>query len=334
MTEEKNISLEKMNSFGVIHRAKKLISFENKDEVIRYLKNNKSEIDDILILGEGSNTLFTKDYNGIIFQSNIKGIDIINEDNESITLKVGSGENWDDFVDFCVNSEYYGIENLSLIPGSVGAAPIQNIGAYGVEINEYVVRVSGVDLSSNTLVEFSNKDCEFSYRDSVFKKKLRNKFFITSVEFKLYKKLPFNLSYSDLEKLNTSELTISKLREEIIKIRTRKLPDPKSKGNAGSFFKNPEIDENKLKNLISRHKDFKYFKIKDKKYKVPAAWLIEKSGWKGYNDGFVGVFEHHALVLVNHKSEDGNDIHILSKSIKDDVRKKFDIILEEEVNII
>ena len=132
-----------MNSFGVIHRAKKLISFENKDEVIRYLKNNKSEIDDILILGEGSNTLFTKDYNGIIFQSNIKGIEIIKEDNESITLKVGSGENWDDFVDFCVNSEYYGIENLSLIPGSVGAAPIQNIGAYGVEINDYVVRVSG-----------------------------------------------------------------------------------------------------------------------------------------------------------------------------------------------
>ena len=197
-----------------------------------------------------------------------------------------------------------------------------------------MVRVSGVDLSTNTLVKFSNKDCEFSYRDSVFKKKLRNKFFITSVEFKLYKKLPFNLSYSDLEKLNTSELTISKLREEIIKIRTRKLPDPKSKGNAGSFFKNPEINENKLKNLISRHKDFKYFKIKDKKYKVPAAWLIEKSGWKGYNDGFVGVFEHHALVLVNHKSEDGNDIHVLSKSIKDDVRKKFDIILEEEVNII
>ena len=140
-----------------------------------------------MILGEGSNTLFTKDYNGIIFQSNIKGIEIIKEDNESITLKVGSGENWDDFVHFCVNSEYYGIENLSLIPGSVGAAPIQNIGAYGVEINDYVVRVSGVDLSTNTLVKFSNKDCEFSYRDSVFKKKLRNKFFITSVEFKLYK---------------------------------------------------------------------------------------------------------------------------------------------------
>ena len=172
-----------------------------------------------------------------------------------------------------------------------------------------MVRVSGVELSTNTLVEFQIKTVSL-HRDSVFKKKLRNKFFITSVEFKLYKKLPFNLSYSDLEKLNTSELTISKLREEIIKIRTRKLPDPKSKGNAGSFL-NPEIDENKLKNLISLHKDFKYFKIKDKKYKVPAAWLIEKSGWKGYNDGFVGVFEHHALVLVNHKSEDGNDIHII-----------------------
>ena len=334
MLEKENISLENMNSFRVVHKAKRLLVINNPIDLTKFLNTNNIKGNEIQILGEGSNTLFTKDYEGIILHSQIKGIEIKKEDNDSVILRVGSGENWDEFVDYCVKSNYFGIENLSLIPGSVGAAPIQNIGAYGVEIKDYVVSVTGIDLYSNELVEYSNEECEFKYRDSLFKNRLKNRLFITSVEFKLYKNSKFNLSYKDLEKLDKSKLTISKLREEIIKIRSSKLPDPSSKGNAGSFFKNPEIDELKLNELISNNVDFKYFEIPGNMYKIPAAWLIEKAGWKGYNDGLVGVYEKHALVLINHSSKSGKNIKKLSKSIKEDVFKKFGIMLSEEVNIV
>ena len=334
MLEKENISLENMNSFRVVHKAKRLLVINNPIDLTKFLNTNNIKGNEIQILGEGSNTLFTKDYEGIILHSQIKGIEIKKEDNDSVILRVGSGENWDEFVDYCVKSNYFGIENLSLIPGSVGAAPIQNIGAYGVEIKDYVVSVTGIDLYSNELVEYSNEECEFKYRDSLFKNRLKNRLFITSVEFKLYKNSKFNLSYKDLELLDKSKLTISKLREEIIKIRSSKLPDPSSKGNAGSFFKNPEIDELKLNELISNNVDFKYFEIPGNMYKIPAAWLIEKAGWKGYNDGIVGVYEEHALVLINHSSKSGKNIKKLSKSIKEDVFKKFGIMLNEEVNIV
>jgi len=334
MLEKENISLENMNSFRVVHKAKRLLVINNPIDLTKFLNTNNIKGNEIQILGEGSNTLFTKDYEGIILHSQIKGIEIKKEDNDSVILRVGSGENWDEFVDYCVKSNYFGIENLSLIPGSVGAAPIQNIGAYGVEIKDYVISVTGIDLYSNELVEYSNEECEFKYRDSLFKNRLKNRLFITSVEFKLYKNSKFNLSYKDLELLDKSKLTISKLREEIIKIRSSKLPDPSSKGNAGSFFKNPEIDELKLNELISNNVDFKYFEIPGNMYKIPAAWLIEKAGWKGYNDGIVGVYEEHALVLINHSSKSGKNIKKLSKSIKEDVFKKFGIMLNEEVNIV
>lgn len=334
MLEKENISLENMNSFRVVHKTKRLLIINNPIDLTKFLNTNNIDRNEIQILGEGSNTLFTKDYEGIILHSQIKGIEIKKEDNDSVILRVGSGENWDEFVDYCVKSNYFGIENLSLIPGSVGAAPIQNIGAYGVEIKDYVVSVTGIDLYSNELVKYSNEECEFQYRDSLFKNRLKNRLFITSVEFKLYKNSKFNLSYKDLEKLDKSKLTISKLREEIIKIRSSKLPDPSSKGNAGSFFKNPEIDELKLKELKSNNVDFKYFEIPGNMYKIPAAWLIEKAGWKGYNDGLVGVYEKHALVLINHSSKSGKNIKKLSKSIKEDVFKKFGIMLREEVNIV
>lgn len=334
MLEKENISLENMNSFRVVHKTKRLLIINNPIDLTKFLNTNNIKRNEIQILGEGSNTLFTKDYEGIILHSQIKGIEIKKEDNDSVILRVGSGENWDEFVDYCVKSNYFGIENLSLIPGSVGAAPIQNIGAYGVEIKDYVVSVTGIDLYSNELVEYSNEECEFKYRDSLFKNRLKNRLFITSVEFKLYKNSKFNLSYKDLELLDKSKLTISKLREEIIKIRSSKLPDPSSKGNAGSFFKNPEIDELKLNELISNNVDFKYFEIPGNMYKIPAAWLIEKAGWKGYNDGLVGVYEKHALVLINHSSKSGKNIKKLSKSIKEDVFKKFGIMLNEEVNIV
>lgn len=334
MLEKENISLENMNSFRVVHKTKRLLIINNPIDLTKFLNTNNIDRNEIQILGEGSNTLFTKDYEGIILHSQIKGIEIKKEDNDSVILRVGSGENWDEFVDYCVKSNYFGIENLSLIPGSVGAAPIQNIGAYGVEIKDYVVSVTGIDLYSNELVKYSNEECEFQYRDSLFKNRLKNRLFITSVEFKLYKNSKFNLSYKDLEKLDKSKLTISKLREEIIKIRSSKLPDPSSKGNAGSFFKNPEIDELKLNELKSNNVDFKYFEIPGNMYKIPAAWLIEKAGWKGYNDGLVGVYEKHALVLINHSSKSGKNIKKLSKSIKEDVFKKFGIMLSEEVNIV
>tara|TARA_Y100000768_G_scaffold371712_1_gene338691 strand:+ start:5481 stop:6485 length:1005 start_codon:yes stop_codon:yes gene_type:complete len=334
MQEKENTSLENMNSFGVVHKTKSLLIIDKAADLINFLNSNSIDKSKIQILGEGSNTLFTKDYEGIILHSQIKGIEIKKEANDSVILKVGSGENWDEFVEFCVKSNYFGIENLSLIPGSVGAAPIQNIGAYGVEIKDFVENVAGIDLSSNELVNYTNEECKFRYRDSLFKNRLKNKLFITSVEFRLYKNSKFNLSYKDLEKFDKSKLSISKLREEIIKIRSSKLPDPSSKGNAGSFFKNPEIDELKLEELKSNNIDFKYFEVPGKMYKVPAAWLIEKAGWKGYSDGLVGVYDKHALVLINHSSESGENILELSKTIKDDVYKKFGVMLEEEVNIV
>ena len=199
MLEKENISLENMNSFRVVHKAKRLLVINNPLDLTKFLNTNNIKRNEIQILGEGSNTLFTKDYEGIILHSQIKGIEIKKEDNDSVILRVGSGENWDEFVDYCVKSNYFGIENLSLIPGSVGAAPIQNIGAYGVEIKDYVVSVTGIDLYSNELVEYSNEECEFKYRDSLFKNRLKNRLFITSVEFKLYKNSKFNLSYKDLE---------------------------------------------------------------------------------------------------------------------------------------
>ena len=334
MNINKNQSLKDYNSFNVDHEANFFLKVDNKKELIDFLNHKKYKNESKFILGGGSNILFTKDFNGVILYNNIKGIKIIDEDDETIKLKVGSGENWDKLVSYCVEQKWYGIENLSLIPGSVGAAPIQNIGAYGVEIKKYIDKVNGINLINAKYETYDNKSCEFSYRDSIFKRELKNIFFITSIEIRLYKTPKFNLSYKDLKGLNEKKISILELRNTIIEIRNSKLPNPNKIGNAGSFFKNPIITKEKFNLLNNRFSDIKYYKTENQKYKIPAAWLIEKCGWKGYTDNIVGVYKDHALVIVNYKSESGETIKELSNKIKKDIKKTFSIELEVEVNIL
>lgn len=329
----KNYSLKNYNSFRVNHKANFFLKIENDKSLIDFLSDKKFKNEKKLIIGGGSNILFTKDYEGVILYSCIKGIHILEENDNHIKLKVGSGENWDDFVKFCVNKNWYGIENLSLIPGSVGAAPIQNIGAYGVEIKDYIYDVNGIDLKNNLKKTYTNKSCDFEYRDSIFKRELKNNFFVTEVTFILNKNKKFTLDYSELKNINGQNLTIQNVRDKIIEIRNSKLPDPKLLANAGSFFKNPIINIKIAKNIKEKYNDFKYYQINESMVKISAAWLIEKSGWKGHKEKNIGVYNKHALVLVNYSSENGKDIKILSKKIKESVLKKFNVTLEKEVNI-
>jgi len=329
----KNYSLKNYNSFRVNHKANFFLKIENDKSLIDFLSDKKFKNEKKLIIGGGSNILFTKDYEGVVLYNCIKGIHILEENDNHIKLKVGSGENWDDFVKFCVNKNWYGIENLSLIPGSVGAAPIQNIGAYGVEIKDYIYDVNGIDLKNNLKKTYTNKSCDFEYRDSIFKRELKNNFFVTEVTFILNKNKKFTLDYSELKNINSQNLTIQNVRDKIIEIRNSKLPDPKLLANAGSFFKNPVINIKIAKKIKEKYNDFKYYQINESMVKISAAWLIEKSGWKGHKEKNIGVYNKHALVLVNYSSENGKDIKILSKKIKESVLEKFNVTLEKEVNI-
>jgi|TARA_Y100000758_G_scaffold204298_1_gene146048 UDP-N-acetylmuramate dehydrogenase len=329
----KNYSLKNYNSFRVNHKANFFLKIENNKSLINFLSDKKFKNEKKLIIGGGSNILFTKDYEGVILYSCIKGIHILEENDNHIKVKVGSGENWDDFVKFCVSKNWYGIENLSLIPGSVGAVPIQNIGAYGVEVKDYIYDVNGIDLKNNTKKTYSNKSCDFEYRDSIFKRELKNNFFVTEVTFILNKNKKFTLDYSELKNINSQNLTIQNVRDKIIEIRNSKLPDPKLLANAGSFFKNPVINIKIAKKIKEKYNDFKYYQINESMVKISAAWLIEKSGWKGHKEKNIGVYNKHALVLVNYSSENGKDIKILSKKIKESVLEKFNVTLEKEVNV-
>tara|TARA_B000000475_G_scaffold255581_1_gene235383 strand:+ start:43 stop:1047 length:1005 start_codon:yes stop_codon:yes gene_type:complete len=330
----KNSSLYKLNSFGVKHKSKYLIEIKRKED-ISFIINNKDLINEkIIIVGGGSNILFTKDFDGIVLLNKILGINKLDEDKNFIKIRVGSGENWDKFVSYCVDNNYYGIENLSLIPGSVGAAPIQNIGAYGVEIKDFIDNVQGYDLEEKEEKIYSRELCCFKYRNSIFKKEKKNKFFITHVEFILNKKPNYILTYKDLNNLNRDKISLKYLRDKVIEIRNSKLPNPEKLGNAGSFFKNPIIKLSLFDSIKLEYDDISGHKIGENKIKLSAAWLIEKCGWKGKVLDKIGVYKKHALVLVNYGEESGNKIKKLSKEISKSVEKKFGIILEEEVNII
>ena len=335
MIFKNNISIKKYNSFKVDHKIKKFYRIQSKEEMIK-VKRSISKNEKIIILGGGSNILFTKNFNGSILYNNILGKEIIKETKKNIYIKFGAGENWDKSVEFCVKNKWYGIENLSLIPGSVGAAPIQNIGAYGTEIKDYIYEVSGINLSNGKSQIYENKLCNFSYRDSIFKGKLKNIFFITHVTIKLSKSKKLNLSYNEVKKYfrnkKSNEITIDNVRKKIIEIRESKLPDPKKLGNCGSFFKNPLVDFYFFNNLKNKYPDIIGFKNSNG-MKISAAWLIEKCGWKGYKKDNIGVYKNHALVLVNYGSNNGKKIYKLSEKIKESVNEKFNISLENEVNI-
>ncbi len=330
----KDSSLHNHNSFGVKHKSKYLIEIKRKDDLSHVLNNKEVRKEKKLIIGGGSNILFTKDFDGIVLLNKIMGIDKFYEDKNNVKIRVGSGENWDEFVSYCVENGYYGVENLSLIPGSVGAAPIQNIGAYGVEIKDFIDSVITYDLEENREKIYKKKSCCFEYRNSIFKKNKKNKFFITHVDFILNKKPNYILTYKELQNFDKDKISLKSLRDEIIRIRNSKLPNPKILGNAGSFFKNPIIKLSSYNDIKSKYHDFSGHRIGENNIKVSAAWLIEKCGWKGKVLDKIGVYKKHALVLVNYGEESGSKIKKLSEEISKSVQEKFNIKLETEVNIV
>ena len=330
-----NYSLLNHNSFSIDVKAKKFIEVKSTEELKEVLSISGDE--NKLIIGEGSNILFTKNFEGLVIHLNVGGIVINKIDNDYRIVTAGAGENWHDLVIYCLKNGLGGIENLSLIPGSVGAAPIQNIGAYGVELKDVFVSCEVLDKRTMELENYMLDDCSFGYRDSIFKK--NKNLIITSLKLKLKIKNHNIISdYVDIKKelirLNIDKPTINDISNAVCKIRKAKLPDPKIIGNAGSFFKNPIINSEKLDRLKKKYKDVPAFKLKENKYKIPAAWLIETAGFKGKNYGNFGVHQNQPLVLVNYGNAKGNDIYKLSISISKIIVKIFDIKLEAEVNII
>ena len=330
-----NYSLLNHNSFSIDVKAKKFIEVKSIEELKEVLSISSDE--NKLIIGEGSNILFTKNFEGLVIHLNIGGIVINKIDNDYRIVTAGAGENWHDLVVYCLKNGLGGIENLSLIPGSVGAAPIQNIGAYGVELKDVFVSCEVLDKKTMELENYMLDDCSFGYRDSIFKK--NKNLIITSLKLKLKIKNHNIISdYVDIKKelirLNIDKPTINDISNAVCKIRKAKLPNPKIIGNAGSFFKNPIINSEKLDRLKKKYKDVPAFKLKENKYKIPAAWLIETAGFKGKNYGNFGVHQNQPLVLVNYGNAKGNDIYKLSISISKIIVKIFDIKLEAEVNII
>ena len=333
MKINKEASLKKFNTFNVSETANFIYEVEGISELKRILSDSKGKI---LILGGGSNILFTKRFEGTIINLKNKGIKVISENKDSILVEVCAGENWNDFVVWAVENNYGGIENLSLIPGNVGAAPIQNIGAYGVELKDIFYSCSGIELDSLKEFEMNKSECKFSYRNSIFKNELKDKVVITSIKLNLTKdNHHFNIAYKDLkENLSNSELSLKVISDEVIKIRQSKLPDHKSVGNCGSFFKNPIVSLSKLKKIKAVYPNLPSFKIDSNNYKIPAAWLIEKSGFKERGNKNVGVYENQPLVIINHGSATGKEILDFANEIKETIYNNFNIQLEEEVLII
>jgi len=335
MSLQENISLRSHNTFGIDVKTKKLATVKNVNELKNILSNNLLPL---CILGGGSNILFTKDFDGLIIKNELKGIQLINENDTEIYLKVASGEVWHEFVLFCIENNYCGIENLSLIPGSVGASPMQNIGAYGVEVKDFITEVEAMHLKSLKITYFSTNDCEFDYRSSIFKTKEKGNYFITSVTFRLNKQPNINTSYgaiqSELEAKGISNPTIKDVSDAVICIRESKLPNPKEIGNAGSFFKNPSVSNEKAEALKNEFPAIPNYPQNNGTTKIAAGWLIEQCGFKGKTFGNYGVHKNQALVLVNYGGAQGKDIYALSETIIDAVQQKFGILLEREVNIL
>ena len=331
----KNISLKKYNSFNIDVNAKEFVEVNSKDELIEIA--NKTKDKNVLYLGGGSNILFTRDFDGIVIHLNIKGVQFEKINSDETVVQANAGENWNNFVEFCIKNNLGGIENLSMIPGNVGSAPVQNIGAYGVELKDVFLSCEVFNKNDFSIKTYNLEDCKFEYRNSIFKE--NKSLIILSLRLKLKNKNhKINSSYGgindELKKLKISKPTIKDISNVVCSIRKRKLPDPKKIGNAGSFFKNPVVKKDKLEWIKKYFNDVPSYKLDDKNYKIPAAWLIESAGLKGKElDGF-GIHKTQPLVLVNYGGAKGEDIYKLSLSIKEIIFKIFKIELETEVNII
>ncbi len=338
MNIRENQSLKKLNTFGIDASARFFSEFSSVEELKQLLSDPAFSNMPKLILGGGSNLLFTADFNGIVLKNNLKGIELVKEDAGFYYVKAAAGEVWHIFVMYCIAHNYAGLENLSLIPGNVGASPMQNIGAYGVEIKDLFYELEALKITDQTLHTFNNAECKFGYRESVFKRELKNLFVITSVTFKLYKKPFLNTSYGAIEKeleaMGVKEVNIQNISQAVINIRSSKLPNPAEIGNAGSFFKNPEIAKSTFKQLKNKFPAIVGYDLENGNVKLAAGWLIEQCGWKGKTSGDAGVHKLQALVLVNYANAKGNEIYDLSQKIMDSVKEKFGVELEREVNII
>jgi UDP-N-acetylmuramate dehydrogenase len=333
-----NISLKPYNTFGIEANASQFVELQTLEEVQVLCQTFNLTDRKLLILGGGSNILLTKDFDGMAIKINLKGIEILKENDEEVWVQAMAGETWHSFVTYCVEKNWGGIENLSLIPGCVGAAPMQNIGAYGTEIKAVFSHLKAVEIATGELVEFNNEACEFGYRESVFKNKFKGKYIIVSVVFKLNKKPILNYSYGAIQDVlnekGISTPTIQDISKAVISIRQSKLPNPAELGNAGSFFKNPEIPAELYQQLKTEFPEIPGYPAPNNQIKVPAGWLIEQCDWKGKIVGNTGAHKNQALVLVNYGNATGNEILDLAKQIQASVYNQFKINISPEVNII
>lgn len=338
MQIRENISLLPYNTFRIDATARYFATFQSIDELQELLRDDAAKKTNHLVLGGGSNLLLTKDFDGLVLKNEIAGIEVTNEDEKHIYVKAGAGVNWHLLVMYCVENGFAGMENLSLIPGNVGASPMQNIGAYGVEIKDIFSQLEAYHINDQSYHTFSLPDCEFGYRESIFKRRYKGQFIITSVTYRLNKKPTFHTSYGtiqqELEKMGVEELNIKAVSQAVINIRSSKLPDPTEIGNAGSFFKNPYVEKGQFARLQNSFPGIPAYPHNETHVKVPAGWLIEQCGWKGYRKGDVGCHAKQALVLVNYGSASGQEIFALSEEILQSVKRKFSIALEREVNIL
>lgn len=332
----KNYSLKNYNTFGLDVKAESLLKVNSVDELKQALKFTKQPI---FMLGGGSNMLLTQDIKGLVIKNEIRGTEVIEEKKNKVILSVGGGENWHKLVLWTIENNYGGIENLSLIPGTVGASPIQNIGAYGVELKDVFIKLEAINLKTKRKKTFAKKACQFGYRESIFKKTLKGEYFITKVFLQLTKnKHQLNMNYgaikTSLAEKGIEQPTIKDISDAVIAIRSSKLPDPAELGNSGSFFKNPEIPRAQFDALQKKFPTIVFYEMPNDMVKVPAGWLIEQDGWKGKRVGNTGAHAKQALVLVNYGNATGQEVKALAFRIIDSVKQKFGIQLSPEVNII
>ena len=337
MTITKNVSLKPFNTFGIDTKAASFCNITSIEKLKAVLKDKHSS--PLLVLGGGSNMLLTQDIEALVLHINLKGIEVISESKNRVVVKAMAGESWHDFVLWCLDRNYGGVENMSLIPGNIGTAPIQNIGAYGAEIKDVFVSCDALNISDQTTKRFNKSDCNFGYRESIFKQDLKGQYIITSINIELTKvdhqlKIDYGAIKTELEASNINNPNIKDVSKAVIAIRQSKLPDPKDIGNSGSFFKNPIISAEQFSILKSNFPEAPSYRISDSEIKVPAGWLIEKAGFKGKRFEDCGVHDKQALVLVNYGNAKGSDIYKLAQLIQKTVKRIFNISIETEVNII
>lgn len=336
MEVRENYSLKNYNTFGIDVKCRYFVESSTESDFLEFVSSYELKPEEILVLGEGSNFLFTDDFDGTVFYPTIKGIEIVEENEERVWVRVGAGEVWDDFVAWAVEHGFGGVENLSFIPGHVGAAPVQNVGAYGMEAGDTIERVEAIQIEEARKVTIPAADCRFAYRDSIFKREWKNRYIVTYVVFRLTKTPEFRLNYGSIQEeiQKLGEVCLKNIRQAIIRIRRAKLPDVKELPNAGSFFKNPVVSRQQAERLKEKHPALPVYPVDEDRVKLAAGWLIEQCGWKGKDLGKAGVYEKQALILVNRAGASGVEVAHLANEVKKSVFMAFGVWIEPEVYVI